>query len=301
MKLKILLSWMAWLFLLPAIAQQDPLNGLYFNNNLLINPAYAGLYEQLSANLTHRAQWTGVEGAPASSAFNVHSSLYQNRIGAGLMVIQDQLGVTNSLEVSAAYAYKISMLKGTLSLGLQTSLYNIRNDYSKLLVKDADDAFVQDVNLSRPNFGTGALYVSERLMLGVSVPRLLKMNSEGEGVSTVSAYQRHLYLQGAGVIDLNSKMSVRPAAYLRYTGGAPANYDLRADLIYDKMLMAGVFSRSFEQYGMSFGIFPRQRFRLIYQYELPLSPLANRYNTHEISLGIDLAAFKSHQAVFRYF
>ncbi len=38
-------------------AQHTPLTSQYLFNGLLINPAYAGSRDALTANLTHRQQW----------------------------------------------------------------------------------------------------------------------------------------------------------------------------------------------------------------------------------------------------
>ncbi|MCA6500789.1 MAG: PorP/SprF family type IX secretion system membrane protein, partial [Chitinophagaceae bacterium] len=75
-----------------AAAQQDPLYSQYFNNPMLINPAFAGSMERLYAGLAYRSQWSGIEGSPATFNFNSHIALADNRVGAGLVVVQDKIG-----------------------------------------------------------------------------------------------------------------------------------------------------------------------------------------------------------------
>ncbi len=286
----------------PLFGQQDPLYGLYLNNPLLINPAYAGLHNQATANLTHRSQWAAIEGAPKTSAFNIHSSLYANRIGAGLILVHDKAGVTSTMEISAAYAYKIEMHEGTLSLGLQASLFNVRNEYNDLTIKDElDGFFIDDANITKPNFGTGIYYASEKLLLGFSIPRLMKIKSNQADNLAAQVYNQHFYLMGSGILSLGSKAILRPSLYLRYTKDVPLNYDIRTDFIFDKAFMAGLFTRGFSQLGFSVGVFPKQKYRIVYQYELPVGALEERLNAHEITLGINFSLLKEHDISFHHF
>ena len=62
-----------------AMAQQDPLYSQYFNNPMLINPAFAGSNERLYSGLAYRAQWAGIEGGPATFNFNIASVRHGKR------------------------------------------------------------------------------------------------------------------------------------------------------------------------------------------------------------------------------
>ncbi|HRK55829.1 MAG TPA: PorP/SprF family type IX secretion system membrane protein, partial [Cyclobacteriaceae bacterium] len=72
--------------------QQDPLYSQYINNPMVINPAYAGLNNNLNASLSYRTQWGGFEGNPTTVNVNGHISLVDNRVGAGLLIVQDKIG-----------------------------------------------------------------------------------------------------------------------------------------------------------------------------------------------------------------
>ena len=79
-------------------AQQDPLYAQYINNPLVINPAYTGINNVLNASLGHRTQWAGFEGAPNTTSLSVHSSLFDNKVGGGILLIRDQRGaITTSV------------------------------------------------------------------------------------------------------------------------------------------------------------------------------------------------------------
>ena len=90
--MKKLLTLFAFFYSVSAMAQQDPLYSQYINNLLLINPAYSGSTSDLNLSAMYRKQWVGYEGSPATFNANGHIALSNNRMGAGLIVLQDKIG-----------------------------------------------------------------------------------------------------------------------------------------------------------------------------------------------------------------
>ena len=72
-------------------AQQDPHYTQYMYNMSVMNPAYAGSKENLSAGLLYRKQWVEIPGAPTTGTFFVHSPVGKN-VGLGLSAISDKIG-----------------------------------------------------------------------------------------------------------------------------------------------------------------------------------------------------------------
>ena len=64
--------------------QQDAQYTQYMFNTLSVNPAYAGSRGQLSISGLYRSQWVGLDGAPTTQTFNVHSPIRNSRLGYGL-------------------------------------------------------------------------------------------------------------------------------------------------------------------------------------------------------------------------
>ena len=60
-------------------AQQSEQYTQYMYNTLTINPAYAGSRDVLSAVLLHRTQWIGLEGAPQTSSFSMHTPIERKK------------------------------------------------------------------------------------------------------------------------------------------------------------------------------------------------------------------------------
>ena len=74
-------------------AQQDPMYTHYMYNTLMINPAYAGSREALTATLLHRSQWVDFKGAPLVQSLTMHMPLKNKHLGVGLSVLNDKLFV----------------------------------------------------------------------------------------------------------------------------------------------------------------------------------------------------------------
>ena len=83
---RIILSLLAVTFPLNLLGQMFPLSDHYDVNALAINPAYAGCQDALSLTASYRNQWVGFKDAPKSYILSVHSPVYNDRIGLGLLV-----------------------------------------------------------------------------------------------------------------------------------------------------------------------------------------------------------------------
>ena len=122
-----------------AMAQQDPLYSQYFNNPMLINPAFAGSNERLYSGLAYRAQWAGIEGGPATFNFNSHISLFDNRVGAGIIVVQDKIGDIKNTQYGTSYSYRIKLSKSTFSFGMQAGFVQYATDRNGVNPLDPTD------------------------------------------------------------------------------------------------------------------------------------------------------------------
>ena len=78
-----------------SLAQQRPVQSLYMFDPLLINPGYAGQQVQLSATTIYRNQWVNLDGAPKTLTATVHSGFYKQRMGLGIILTNDQIGINH--------------------------------------------------------------------------------------------------------------------------------------------------------------------------------------------------------------
>src|ERR1044071_6202618 len=76
-------------------SQYDYMFTQYMFNETFINPAYAGSKEAMSATLLHRQQWVNFPGRPVTTSFSLHGPLMNNKMGLGLSVMNERIGVLN--------------------------------------------------------------------------------------------------------------------------------------------------------------------------------------------------------------
>ncbi len=286
-------------------AQQDPLYNLYGFNQIMINPAYAGLYEDVTLNLITRKQWVGIEGSPLTNFLSGASSI-NNRVGIGGMVITDQLGINLTTEIQGAFSFKLINHEGrVLALGVQGGYINYRYDYSKLNLEyvDDEDLDYSQTSFSKPNVGAGIFYKTDRLYLGFSSPRILNVEVN-DGVTTSTRYQRHFYVSGGFIINntFKSLARLRPSFLWRMVpdGNQALDLSLHASIL--ETLWVGVTYRNLSGVGIDGALQVSQRFRVGYAFELPTNSLISQnYGTHELSLMIEFSPLGSQQKVFRYF
>jgi type IX secretion system PorP/SprF family membrane protein len=288
-----------------AIAQQDPLYNLYYYNQSMINPAYVGLYKNMTFNAASRQQWTGIDGAPSTNVLSVGSSLGE-RVGAGTMIVSDKLGINTTTEIQAAFSYKvINTEKGVLSMGLQGGFINYRYDYSKLNILSYDD---EDLDLDRtqfaqPNVGAGLFFHNENFYAGVSVPRIMNVVVK-DGVQSSTRYMRHYYISGGYIFNNNLKSSIhiKPSFLLRIAPGGNHALDLNCHILLKEVLWTGITIRNFSTMGVNAQLQVGQRLRFGYSFELPANSLISQtYGTHELSLMLELSPMKNQHKVIRYF
>jgi len=238
-----------------AKAQQDAMFTKYMFNSLSYNPAYAGSKEHMSLGLLHRSQWVGIEGAPQTQSFTMHTPLSNNRVGIGMNIMNDKIGPSNNLFVGLDYAYRIKIGSGKLSLGLQGSIENWRADWTLLSTEDVfDPEFNTNPNSWLPNFGAGLYYYTKVFYLGASVPKLIQNDLTPAGEKNnffVNKGRRHYYLTGGVAIPLNGEdLILRPSMLVKSVGifdeeiNAPTEFDVDVSLLFYQTFWVGVSFRS---------------------------------------------------------
>ncbi len=283
-------------------AQYDPLYNQYLFNQALINPAYVGAFDNASVTLMSRAQWVGIEGAPVTNSLTAHTSIFNNKGGVGVYVLNDRLGVSNNSEVFATFSYKIDFGNARLATGLQGGMVQYKYDYSELNMEFVNDPSFMPTNenFMRPNFGFGVLYYSEYYYIGISVPRILDI-TVNDGVSESTRYKRHYYLSGGVIFPLSNGLKIKPSTLVRVVNNQ-VSVDINGSVLIAESLWLGLLIRNFNTFGALAEIQISDRLRIGYSMELPSTKLiTNQWGTHEIMVGFDFAPFNRQVLKRRYF
>ena len=287
-------------------AQQDPMFTQYMFNTLAINPAYAGSADIFTMMALSRHQWVGLEGAPTTQTLVLHTPLKNENIGLGLSIINDEIGPVKQTGFYGDFAYRLKVGDNSrLAFGLKFGANYFSADLSDLATVVEDDP--ANVNISGeilPNAGFGIYWSSKMFYLGASAPKLL-MNEIGEknAVSgVVGEEERHYYLIGGMVFDLNDDVKFKPSFMARAVEGAPLSVDLTASFLFREKFWVGVMYRLDDSFGAILQFQFNEQLRAGYAYDMTTSRLGE-YNggTHEIMLSYDLRFTKGKTISPRYF
>jgi len=254
--------------IIPVFGQQHTMYTQYMFNGLALNPAYAGSHGELSLTALTREQWSGLEGAPSTQTFAIHSPIKNKKISLGMVLLRDQIGVSKEHSVYGSYAYRIAMEKGTLSMGLQVGFTSYREDLNDLLLLHRPAADFQDQKSSfLPNFGAGLFYSSERFYAGFSVPRMLQNSIDQDNPVSVAKELRHYFLTGGYLFYLSKDLKLKPNFLLKVVTGAPIQLDLNANLLIKDLIWVGLSHRIGADWNAILELQMTRKFRLGYAYD----------------------------------
>ncbi|RED97428.1 PorP/SprF family type IX secretion system membrane protein [Marinoscillum furvescens] len=290
------------LFGLVVFAQQQPMYTQYMFNTLAVNPAYAGSHESISATALSRIQWVGVDGAPNTHTFSIHSPVPGRKIAIGAMFSHDQIGVSKQTTAQLSYAYRIQMKRSTLSLGLQGGIRSNRTNYNELGVNDTN---LQGSEFAvRPNFGVGAYYYTGRCYLGVSVPTVIKNNwsKASDENQVIGTDIPHFFITAGMLIDISPLVKIKPSTLIKSVQGAPVEIDINANVILDDKVWVGLSYRSFDALSMILELQVNPQLRFGYAYDLTVSDLRQvNSGSHELMLNYRFVYERTKIVTPRYF
>jgi|JI9StandDraft_2_1071091.scaffolds.fasta_scaffold18362_2 type IX secretion system PorP/SprF family membrane protein len=288
-------------------AQFDAMFTQYMFNELVINPAYAGSRECLSATALYRQQWVGLDGAPTTITGSIHAPLMQQKLGVGLSFLNESIGVSRRTGVNLNGAYRIKMDANTLSFGLQLGMVSLSENLAQLNLQNDQQFMINSGKKTAPNFGFGAFYTAPKWYVGLSIPRMLKnrldvSNGTGEVQNTLALDDFHYFITAGSVISIAPSVKLRPNVMLKAVSGAPMQIDLSANALFNEFIWAGLAYRSGDALSLLLGANITKQIRLGYSYDYTLSAL-QEFNTgsHEIMLGYDFNYSKDKVVTPRYF
>ncbi len=264
------------------VAQQDAQYTQYMYNTLSINPAYAGSRGALSLAGLHRSQWVGLDGAPTTQTFNIHSPVSE-RVGLGFSVVNDEIGNGTNQDTyfDASFSYTVPVsLNGKLSFGLKAGGHLLNLDFNRLQNFNPSPTTLQESNIDNkfsPNFGAGIYYHSERFYAGLSVPNFLEtQHFDDSGSNSFIATDRmNWYLISGFVTDLSYDWKFKPTVLFKAVDGAPLQADLSANFLYREKLTLGAAYRWSAAWSALFGYQLSDKLLLGLAYDREITELGN--------------------------
>jgi len=273
-------------------AQQDPQYTQYMYNTMSVNAGYAGQRNVLSATALYRTQWVGIDGAPKTITFGIHSPLKNERIGLGLNIVSDQLGPAEETSIDANVSYTIPVDESgdlELSFGIKGGLHILDTDWSKGRFQNSDRLFNENIDLISPTLGAGLYLHSEKWYLGLSVPNILNTEYYDDFQESIATERLHYFLIGGYVFDLSDNTKLKPAFLVKGVSGAPLIADLSFNALFNDKFTLGLAYRWDDSVSGLVGFQINPGLFLGYAYDATTTAL-NNYNsgTHELMLRFEL-------------
>lgn len=298
MKMRLLYIACLLLLAIPAQGQQDPIYSQYMFNRLVINPAYAGAREQMSAVVLARRQWLDFDGGPRTESFSVHSPTPDERHGLGLVFSNDRTGYTSNTMATFNYAYRIPVGEGHLALGLNAGLNSYWARLSQIATWDpGDEAFGASGDFQKWQFvaGPGIYFQNKTFYLGASAPNIIPHRLYDPFYEHLEAADRiHYLFMGGLMLHLSRHVDFRPSFTLRATRNAPLSSDLSAAFLLKERVWLGASWRPQNAMVFMAEIYLTRMLRVGYAYDLANGPARSYFGaTHEIMLGLDFGFAKS--------
>nr|WKN37161.1 PorP/SprF family type IX secretion system membrane protein [Tunicatimonas sp. TK19036] len=299
--MKVVLNILFLIFMcLTAVGQRMPFFTHHVTNPYIYNPAFAGYDAHPVLYLTHRQQWIGIDGAPASTHLSFHTPAGNaNPFSLGGDLTHDQLGIYrySSFRTSAAYMVPLSAEKEHyvrfgLSAGLGMNGYDLQG------VNATDDAIFQAAQNAGAYFDArfGLQYHIEHFNLGISLPHLFTPPSLEEGVSEGGFDQFSRIIGSINYrfkLNPEGKFSIEPTILYHYAKEFDPQLEALALLRFKESFWVGGGYQQQSGIATLLG-FKVKNLSFSYHYGLGNPELtAGTMGTHELQLGLVLGKKKA--------
>ena len=270
--------------------QLAPVTNQYVLNPLTINPAYAGNRGVLNVAAFYRKQWVGIQGSPETMTFTADLPVMENKVGLGLIIISDKVGVTKETYFISNYSYTVNVGAGALSFGLGAGVITTNTAWSDLVVLDpGDELYLVDTRrFVVPSFSFGTYYTNHNFFLRFSIPKFIgyKFNYDKNKYGlTVDPAQYNFLFNTGYAFNIAPRVNFVPSTLLSLIPGQKVLYDLNAIFNFNNRFWAGASYRSARSAGALVQFQINNQFKVAYTYDFDTGKLGGYSNgSHEIML-----------------
>ncbi len=289
--MKILFKILLYLMIPISLAGQlKPVTNQYILNPITINPGYSGTRGALNIAAFYRKQWVGIAGSPETLTLAADAPVLNSKVGLGLIIVSDKVGVSKETQITTNYAYRIKLADGNLSFGLGAGLRTTNTKWSDLVVLDqGDEYFLTDAHVFVvPDFSFGAYYTYKNYFAGISIPKLVDYNFDFNKNKYTLSFNlgNYKYLINAGYLfNISDKVNLLTSTLLTLSPDDKFLFDLNAHaIIYDRF-WCGVSYRNNRSISGLFQFAINNQFKVAYTYDFDTGKLGRYSNgSHEIML-----------------
>lgn len=243
----VLLLFVNVIFKQQAIAQLNPMGALYFQNQLLGNPAMAGT-GGMNLNMGFRKQWNTIPGSPFTQTLTADYGV-TDKAGIGLSVNNDLSGLFKRTRVIGTYAYHLPLNDDIdrLSFGLSFGFMNERIN-SDAVNGDPDDLSIASFNQRGAYLDGdfGLAYTTSKLNIQIALPNLKGILKKDEVRGTVDRSTFFSAISYKIQTGVREGLEIEPKIVYRGVNGLSNILDLGANISYaeSKLNLFGMYHSS---------------------------------------------------------
>ena len=275
--------------LMKASAQQDVSFAHYWALESSFNPAAIGKTSLINVTGAYAMSMAGFENNPKTMYVAGDMPFYfmNGYHGVGLQLMSDDIGLFKHQHLTAQYAYKLSLLGGTLSIGLQASMLSEKFKGSELDLREDDPALEKtDVTGTALDLAAGLYFQHRNWYAGLSVQHAMEPSVDLGEKAIIDVARTYYFTGGYNIRLHNPFFTIRPSVLARTDGvGYRVDVTARVKYSYEKRLLyAGVaYSPTNSVTALIGGNF--HGISIGYSYEAYTSALSFKHGSHELFVG----------------
>lgn len=282
-----------------AVAQSDALFSQYWALPTYYNPAAAGNSDSIKITAGAKMQWVGITNAPVTFTGLADSpfKLFKKRFGVGIAFSQESIGLFSTFNVGVQLAYKLKLLGGTMSIGMQMGIVNQTFRGTDVFIPDGDDYHSTDdeaiptTDIAGTGFdmSAGVFYTHRWFWASLSSTHVIQptitLSSDSE---TDSQYEFQMgrafyFMAGSNIPIKNTLFEIQPSVMLR-TDLTSFTGDITARVRFKKFISGGLGYRWKDAISIMVGG-EYKSFFLGYCYDYPTSAISKASSgSHEVFL-----------------
>ena len=261
-----------------ASAQQDPQFTHYMYNTIYVNPAYAGSRDALTVGLLHRNQWIGLDGAPTSQTFYLHTPLRNKSLNVGFSAVNDRIGPITQTMFYGDFAYRFNLTENIRwSFGLKGGVKLFQPRISDLNTTQPDDPNITGNGLENsvlPNIGFGTYLNSDKWYVGIGIPKMIESNIPTvDGDTRDVTDKRHYFFIGGLILPVSNSIKLKPTTQFKVVENAPSSLDLTVEALFNDRFSIGVAHRIQDSFSVLAGFNVNEQFRAGVSWDFTTSEL----------------------------
>ena len=270
-------------------AQQDVSFAHYWALEPSFNPAAIGKTSLINVTGAYAMSLTGFENNPKTMFVAGDMPFYfmNGYHGVGLQLMSDDIGLFKHQRLTAQYAYKLSLLGGTLSIGLQASMLSEKFKGSELDLREDDPALEKtDVTGTALDLAAGLYFQHRNWYAGLSVQHAMEPSVDLGEKAIIDVARTYYFTGGYNIRLHNPFFTIHPSVLARTDGvGYRVDVTARVKYSYEKRLLyAGVaYSPTNSVTALIGGNF--HGISIGYSYEAYTSALSFKHGSHELFVG----------------